>query len=484
MRRTLSLALPFFLTLALLAGAVTQPSRASSHREAPLIVGDPLADNTDVYAFRSTEAGRDGFVTLIANYIPFEAPYGGPHFYKFDDTVLYEIKIDNTGDGVEDVSYQFQFTNNIKNGDIILGMASPNEALAGKGGIDPLITNGNDPDFNETQYYTVTRVDKHTGPKGKTLATGLHTPPCNIGNRTTPDYEKLAQHTIHQLPGGGRVFAGQRDEGFYVDVSTIFDTLNLRSITSTGSKDSTAGFNVHAIAIEVPVKDVTRTGKVPSGPTADDAVIGMWATASRRSANVFRGEQSHGARTGEWVQISRLGNPLVNEVVIPLKLKDTFNGLSPRDDAAAAPFVLDPQLAQLLKAVYKIDIPAAPRNDLVAIFATGIKAGSVPGAPEFNTFLSDGKPHEMLRLNVAIPPSANPNRLGLLGGDPAGFPNGRRVGDDVTDIALRAVAGGTPFTPATNKAPNNELGDGVDRNDVPYLDRFPYLGTPHSGNPK
>jgi hypothetical protein len=184
------------------------------------------------------------------------------------------------------------------------------------------------------------------------------------------------------------------------------------------------------------------------------------------------------------VQISRLGNPLVNEVVIPLKLKDAFNGLSPKDDAVAAPFVLDPQLAKLLKAVYKIDIPAAPRNDLVAIFATGIKANSVPGAPQFNTFLSDGQPHEMLRLNVAIPPSAHENRLGLLGGDPAGFPNGRRVGDDVTDIALRAVAGGTPFTPETNKAPNNELGDGVDRNDVPYLTRFPYLGTPHSGNPK
>ncbi|HWS99920.1 MAG TPA: DUF4331 domain-containing protein [Pyrinomonadaceae bacterium] len=484
MRKTLTLALLFVLGCSLLLSGITRSSQASSHREAPLIVGDPLADNTDVYAFRSTEAGREGFVTFIANYIPFEAPYGGPHFYKFDDTVLYEIKIDNTGDGVEDVSYQFQFTNNIKNGDIILGMAAPNEALAGKGGIDPLITNGNDPDFNETQYFSVTRVDKHTGPKGKVLATGLHTPPCNIGNRTTPDYEMLAQHTVHQLPGGGRVFAGQRDEGFYVDVSTIFDTLNLRSITSTGSKDSTAGFNVHAIAIEVPVKDVTRTGKVPSGPTADDAVIGMWATASRRSTNVFRGQQSHGSRNGQWVQISRLGNPLVNEVVIPLKLKDTFNGLSPRDDAAAAPFVLDPQLPKLLKAVYKIDIPAAPRNDLVAIFATGIKAGSVPGAPEFNTWLSDGKPHEMLRLNVAIPPSANPNRLGLLGGDPAGFPNGRRVGDDVTDIALRAVAGGTPFTPETNKAPNNALGDGVEGNDVPYLTRFPYLGTPHSGNPK
>lgn len=484
MRKRLNVAAFFVLAISLLLSGLIQPSQASSHREAPLLVSDPLADNTDVYAFRSTEAGRAGFVTFIANYIPFEAAYGGPHFYKFDDTVLYEIKIDNTGDGVEDVTYQFQFTNNIKNGDTILGMAAPNEALKGKGGIDPLISSGNDEDFNETQYFTVTRVDKASGAHGKVLGTGLHTPPSNIGSRTTPDYEKLAQHTVHQLPNGGRVFAGQRDEGFYVDVASIFDTLNLRSITSTGSQDVTAGFNVHSIAIEVPIKEVTRTGKAPSDPTAADAVIGMWATASRRSTNVFRGSQTQGARKGEWVQISRLGNPLVNEVVIPLKLKDAFNGLSPKDDAVAAPFVLDPQLPKLMKAVFKIDIPPAPRNDLVAIFATGIKAGSVPGAPQFNTFLSDGTPHEMLRLNVAIAPSANPNRLGLLGGDPAGFPNGRRVGDDVTDIALRAVAGGTPFTPDTNKAPNNELGDGVDRNDVPYLDRFPYLGTPHSGNPK
>jgi hypothetical protein len=485
MRKILNVAVLFVLVVSLLLGGIiNRPSEASSHREAPLIVGDPLADNTDVYAFRSTEAGRDGFVTLIANYIPFEAPSGGPHFYKFDDTVLYEFKVDNTGDGVEDVTYQFQFTNDIKNPDTILGMAAPNEALQGKAGIDPLIASGNDGDFNETQSYSVTRVDKASGPKGKALAAGLHTPPCNIGVRTTPDYEKLAEHTVHQLPNGGRVFAGQRDEGFYVDVASIFDTLNLRSITSTGSKDTTAGFNVHSIAIEVPIKELTRSASAPTDPTAADAVVGVWATASRRSTAVFRGQQAQGAHNGQFVQISRLGNPLVNEVVIPLKLKDAFNGLAPKDDAVAAPFVLDPQLPKLLKAVYKIDIPAAPRNDLVAIFATGIKAGSVPGAPQFNTFLSDGKPHEMLRLNVAIPPSPQPSRLGLLGGDLAGFPNGRRVGDDVVDIALRAVAGGTPFTPETNKAPNNELGDGVDKNDVPYLTRFPYLGTPHSGNPR
>ncbi len=483
MRKFFSAAISFSLIAAMLFVGMILPVEASSHREAPLITADPLADNTDVYAFRSTEAGRENYVTLIANFIPLEIPGAGPHYYRFDDTVLYEIKIDNTGDGVEDISYQFNFSNQIRNGDTVLGMAAPTEALSGKGGIDPLITDLNDPDYNEVQTYSVTRVDKTTGKNGKILAPIVQVPPANIGNRTTPDYETLAQRAIRELSGGGKVFAGQRDDSFFIPVNEIFDTLNLTSIKETGGKDALAGLNVHSIAIEVPIRDLTISGTVPATPTSAGAVIGVWSTASRQTARV-RDAQTKGAKNGKWVQISRLGNPLVNEVIIPLKLKDAFNGLAPKDDAIAAPFVLDPQLAKLLKAVFKIDIPAAPRNDLVAIFATGIKAGSVPGAPDFNTFLSDGKPHEMMRLNVAIPPSANPNRLGLLGGDPAGHPNGRRVFDDVTDIALRAVAGGTPFTPATNKAPNNVLGDGVSQNDLPFLTRFPYLASPHSGNPK
>lgn len=477
----------FVLTaVSLLINGVQRPTQASSHREAPLIVGDPLIDNTDTYAFRSYEPGREGFVTIIANYIPFEVPSGGPHYFKFDDTALYEVKIDNTGDGVEDISYQFRFSNKIVNDEIVLGAASPTEALTGKGGIDPLITSLQDPDYNEVQMYSVTRVDKQSGAHGKVLAHSLLSPPNNVGVRTTPDYEKLAMHAIQHLPNGGRVFAGQRDEGFYIDVGSIFDTLNLRSITDKGGVDYTAGFNVHSIAIELPIKELTRDGKMPKGPTADNAVIGVWATSSRQTTQVIRSANSTTAVEGEWKQVSRLGNPLVNEVVIPLKLKNAFNSISPKDDAVAAPFVLDPQLPKLMNAVFKIDIPPAPRNDLVAIFATGIKAGSVPGAPHFNTFLSDGTPHEMLRLNVAIPPTpmSHQSRLGLLGGDVAGFPNGRRVGDDVTDIALRAMAGGTPFTPATNKAPNNALGDGVDSNDVPYLAMFPYLGTPHPGRAK
>jgi hypothetical protein len=476
----------FALTLSLTLSVKPTHSLASSHREAPLIVADPLADNTDTYAFRSTEPGRGGFVTLIANWIPFQEPSGGPHFYKFDDTVLYEIYVDNTGDGVEDVTYQFRFDTKFKNPDSVLGMAAPNQAIAGTGGVEPLITSLNDPDYNEPQTYSVTRIDRHSGKRGVVIASGLITPPNNIGERTTPNYEAgLAQPAVYNLPNGGRVFAGQRDEGFYIDVGGVFDTLKLKSISGTGGIDSTAGFNVSTIAIEVPIQELTRSGEVPAGPTASDAVIGVWATSGRQKISVLRsnaldkGEDPFTA--GPFQQVSRLGSPLVNEVIIPLKLKDTFNRSTPAGDSQFAQFVADPQLAQLLSAVFGITVPAAPRNDLVAIFATGIPVNDVTG-PNFTTFLSDGRPHEMLRLNVAIAPSANPSRLGLLGGDFAGYPNGRRVFDDVVDISLRAVAGGTPFTPATNIAPNNTLGDGVANNDVPFLTRFPYLATPQSGN--
>lgn len=477
----------FALALAFVTGPTPTTSLASSHREAPLIVADPLADNTDTYAFRSTESGRGNFVTLIANWIPFQEPSGGPHFYKFDDTVLYEIYIDNTGDGVEDITYQFRFKTKFTNPDSILGMAAPNQAFAGTGGIEPLITSLDDPDYNEPQTYSVTRIDRHTGKHGAVIASGLVTPPNNIGERTTPNYETaLAQPAVYPLPNGGRVFAGQRDEGFYIDVGGVFDTLKLKSIGISGGVDSTAGFNVSTIAIEVPIQDLTKSGAVPSGPTAADAVIGVWSTSARQRISVLRSNQfsDNGDEplvAGPFQQVSRLGSPLVNELIIPLKLKDRFNASTPADDSQFAQFVLNPQLAQLLSAAYGITVPQTSRNDLVAIFATGIPVNSITG-PNYTTFLSDGRPHEMLRLNVGIPPAASPSRLGLLAGDVAGFPNGRRVFDDVVDISLRAVAGGTPFTPATNVAPNNTLGDGVSNNDVPFLTRFPYLGTPQSGN--
>ncbi len=464
------------------------PTPASSHSEAPLISMDRFADNTDTYAFRSVEAGRDGFVTLIANFIPLQEPSGGPQWFRFDDTVLYEIKIDNTGDGIEDIRYQFQFTTQTFNGNTVLGQNTINQ--------DGAITSLNDIDYNMPQTYTVRRIDRTSGRNGRIVAAGLRTPPANIGPRVTPNYEQnLGQPAIYPLPNGGKVFAGTRDEYFYIDLG-VFDGLKLRTIDTGGPGifngngiDSTQGYNVSTIAIEVPIQELTRNFAVPTGATDPNAVIGVWSTASRRSTRVIN---ANGTRTnsGDWVQISRLGNPLVNEVVIPLALKDAFNSLSPKDDAVAAPAVLDPEFPKIVKFALasfyglNINIPPAPRNDLVAIFATGIPVNPITG-PNYTTFLSDGQPHEYLRLNTAIPvtPIASQNRLGLLGGDVAGFPNGRRVFDDVTDIALRAVLGGTPFTPDFNVAPNNAAGDGVSANpEGPLLTRFPYLLPPNPGN--
>lgn len=470
-----------------MASLLIMPIMASSHGEAPLISMDRFADNTDTYAFRSVESGREGFVTLIANYIPLQEPSGGPQWFRWDDSVLYEIRIDNTGDGLEDITYQFQFTTQTLNGATVLGQAALNE----NGRIDYL----DDVDYNMPQTYSVTRVDSSTGRRGRLLAGGLRTPPANVGPRVTPNYEtNLGQPAVYPLPGGGKVFAGNRDEYFYIDLG-VFDAINYRTLTIQNGTfvgngvDSTQGYNVSTIAIEVPIQDLTRSRAVPSGPTAADAVIGVWATASRRTTKVI---QNDGGRVtaGAWQQISRLGNPLVNEVVIPLNLKDAFNSLSPQFDAVAAPAVLDPEIPKIIKAALSlysginINIPPAPRTDLVSIFATGIPVNAVTG-PNYTTFLSDGQPHEYLRLNVAIPitPIGSINRLGLLGGDVAGFPNGRRPHDDVTDIALRAVLGGTPFTPTFNVAPNNAIGDGVSSNpEGSLLTRFPYLLPPNPGN--
>ncbi len=451
------------------------PIMASSHSEAPLISMDRYADNTDTYAFRSVEAGRSGFVTLIANYIPFQEPSGGPQYYRWDDTVLYEIRVDNTGDGNPDVTYQFRFTTQTVNANTILGHTAVNQ--------DGAVTSLTDPDYNQFQTYTVTRVNNNTNTSA-VVASGLRTPPSNVGPRVTPNYEaNLGMPAVNPLPNGGRVFAGQRDEYFYIDVGGVFDALNLRSVGMCGGVDTTQGFNVSTIAIEVPIQDLTNGGTVPTGVTASNAVVGVWATASRQTTRVINPDGTRN-NTGNFVQISRLGNPLVNEVVIPLALKDAFNSLAPVNDNIAGPAVLDPELARLLNAVFGISVPPAPRNDLAHIFAIGIPVNGVTG-PNYNTFLSDGNLHEYLRLNVAMPitPIANINRLGLLGGDTAGFPNGRRPHDDVTDIALRAVAGGTPFTPAFNVAPNNTLGDGVSSNpEGPLLTRFPYLLPPNQGN--
>ena len=428
------------------------PGQASSHREAPLIAMDPTADNTDLYAFVSPDDSTK--VTLISNFIPFQDPNGGPNFYPFDPNVVYAIHIDNNGDAVEDITYEWRFTREVRNPGTFLYNTGP-------------VTSLDDPDLNIREFYRLTRIDgpRRTGTV-RELSGRLPVPPPNIGPRSTPNYGALGG-AIQQLAGDTRVFAGQRDEGFYIDLG-IFDLLGL----GTGViEHSTDGFNVSSLAIQVPKSALTRSGAAPSSATDPNAIIGVWSTASRFATRTLTaGGQT---QSGALVQVSRLGNPLVNEVIIDLARKDAFNSLEPTGDAVALDRVTDPEVPKLLKLIFNVDSPPAPRNDLVEIFLMGIRGANQPAGVRAS---------EMMRLNMAVPPTLSPNRLGVLGGDLAGYPNGRRVGDDVLDITLLAAAGATPLTPAFNRAPNNQLGDGVNDNDRPYLPNFPYLAIPHAGN--
>jgi hypothetical protein len=442
---------------------------ASSHREAPLISADPLADNTDVYAFVSPDATDT--VTLIANWIPLEAPNGGPNFYKFGDDVLYRINIDNDGDANDDIVYEFRFTTTTLNRNTFLYNTGP-------------ITSLDDATFNVRQTYSVTRIDRH----GRhVLGRDLSTPPVNVGARSTPSYDTLAAAAVHALPDGSRVFAGQRDDPFFVDLGSVFDLLGLRPfnaahkipMANAPGVDGLHGVNTHTVALQVPKRLLTHDGSLATDASNTNSIIGVYSTTLRRRLRLDdEGDNRHGHDGDDndgddWVQVSRLGMPLVNEVVIPLAKKDRFNASDPRDDAQFASFVLNPEPAALIPVLYPgVTVPSAPRNDLVAIFLTGIPGLNQP---------AHVKASEMIRLNMAVPPSAVPNRLGLLAGQADGFPNGRRLGDDVVDIELRALAGGTPFTPSFNHSPNNLLGDGVDTNDKPFAPTFPYVASPFPG---
>jgi hypothetical protein len=466
-RRLRSLAAGF----ALVFGAV-YVGMASSHREAPLISADPLADNTDVYAFVSPDATDT--VTLIANWIPLEAPGGGPNFYKFGDDVLYRINIDNDGDAKDDIVYEFRFRTHVQNPDTFLYNTGP-------------ITSLDDATFNVRQSYSVTRYDRHGR---EVLGKHLDTPPVNIGARSTPNYETLAAAAVHTLSDGSKVFAGQRDDPFFVDLGSVFDLLGLRPfnpfhlipMTAAPGVDGLKGLDTHTIALQVPKRLLTHDGSAGTSATDSNSIIGVYSTTLRRRIRVT-GETWNREHAGQdsdrdgddddWVQVSRLGMPLVNEVVIPVGKKDRFNASDPRDDQQFASFVLNPEPSRLIPVLYPgVTVPAAPRNDLVAIFLTGIAGLNQP---------AHVVPSEMLRLNLAIPPSASPDRMGLLAGQSDGFPNGRRLGDDVVDIELRALAGATPFTPSFNHSPNSALGDGVDANDKGFLPSFPYVATPFAG---
>ncbi|HUQ88001.1 MAG TPA: DUF4331 domain-containing protein [Vicinamibacterales bacterium] len=452
----------FGLSAIFVVALAMMPGQASSHREAPYTLLDPMADNTDVYAFVSPDDATK--VTLIANFIPFQIPGQGPNFYPFDPNVVYAIHIDNNGDAVEDITYEWRFTTEVRN---------PNTFLYNTG----VVTTLDDPDLNIRQFYRLTRTDgaRRTGTV-RELSARLPVPPPNIGPRSTPNYGAIGGGT-QQLGGDIRVFAGQRDEGFFLDLG-IFDLLGLGSGVIERSTD---GYNVSSVAIQVPKSALTRSGAAPSGLSDPNAIIGVWSTASRFATRTLSpGGQNQSFLTaggqnqsGALVQVSRLGNPLVNEAVIDLARKDAFNGLEPTGDSVALDRVTDPEVPKLLKQIFNVDSPPAPRNDLVAIYLMGIPGLNQPPGV---------RPSEMMRLNMAVPPTLSPNRMGVLGGDLAGYPNGRRPMDDVLDITLQASAGATPLTPAFNRSPNNGLGDGVNENDLPFLPFFPYLAIPHAGN--
>jgi hypothetical protein len=448
----------------------------SSHREAPEISKDPVADNTDVYAFVSPD--KPDTVTLIANFIPFQNPQGGPNFYEFGDDVLYEIHVSNAGDARADVTYQFRFSTRVRSDSTFLYNTGPIRSIT-------------DTSWNRPQYYSVTRLARGGSPR--TLASRLTCPPVNIGPRSTPNYSRFTAAAVHAIQGGRTVFAGQRGEGFHVDLGSVFDLGTLRpfqmahlipSAAAVGV-NGTQGLNVHTIAIQVPVRDLTRNGVRPTDVMAATSTIGVWATASRQRSRIWDDGLGRYVDHGSWAQVSRLGNPLFNEVITPMADKDRWNALPPHEDAQFARYVARPELARLLPVLYPGVFPhlagyTKDRADLLAILLTGIPAGVVPG---FQNYTGSTKA-DMLRLNVAVPPAARPNPIGLVAGDPAGFPNGRRVIDDVVAIELRAVAGATlPLVdPAyTPDAASGGLTDGTTNTNLPYLRSFPYLADPAGG---
>jgi tetratricopeptide (TPR) repeat protein len=454
--RKLALALPAALAAVLVAVAL---SAGSSHREAPNTALDPSADDTDVYAYTANDA--PGSLTVVADWIPFEDPAGGPNFYRFDDRAHYYINIDNTGDGKYDIRYLFKFTTTVRNKNSFL------YALPGVSSI-------NDPKLNVVQTYDIVREKYNKNGKKtsqKTIAHGLPVAPNNAGPKTFPNYDSVANAAIRNLSGGGKVFAGQRDDPFFVDLGVTFDAINFRPGTGTGNqgggKDDLAGYNTHSIVLQVPESKVTRDGKAVSGPSAKNAVVGVWSSTERRRLQVTAAAKNGG---NGWVQVSRLGNPLVNEVVIPLGKKDQFNRTQPSQDAPLyGKYVLKPELAHVMNVLFNIGAPETNRTDIVQAVLQGI-----PGLNQVQGKGAKEPAVDTLKLNLGTPPSNSPNRFGVLAGDNAGYPNGRRLIDDVVDIDLRVFAG---FLKNHKVA----LGDGVDKNDVPFLSTFPYVAPPHSG---
>lgn len=492
------------------------PAYASSHREAPQITKMPKVDNTDVYAFRSYEPGRAGFVTLIANFQPFQEPGGGPNYFTMDPDALYEIMVDSNGDALEDVTFQFKFENSLQNGTGI--------TIDAGGKILPIalrhagqVTTDNDPDLGEIERFSVTRVagDRRSGARAAVInaaggASSFTKPLDNIGNKSVPGYPAYADQFIYNvsIPGcatQGRVFAGQREEYFAVNLGPIFDLVNFVPIQgdndpvygngspfaggitqSQANQELINNYNVTSLAIEVPIACLTGTG---------NGVIGVWASASLPQSRLLKPNPTYAApatQGGSFVQVSRLGMPLVGELVIGLPQKDLFNAAKPTQDGALADYVTNPTFPELLQVLFGVTAPNNfPRNDLVATFLTGIATLNQQQLVTAS---------EMIRLNTGVNPTpqASQKTLGVVADDLAGFPNGRRPGDDVVDIVLRVAMGrlchpvpiaGAPTalglcTPAD--APSGLLAytDGAPANAANIMNRFPYLNPALRGSPR
>ncbi len=502
--------------------AVAGAAIASSHREAPFITTVPKADGTDFYMFNSYEPNRTGMVTLVANYLPLQDPYGGPNYFSLDPNALYEIHVDNNGDGKEDITFQFRFSNTLANNGA--GIALPIGTGANQKTVAiPLrqagpVTAANNANLSYNESYTVTvvRGDRRSGTRSAvTNASGgsatFAKPVDYIGEKTFGNaaaYDTYANSFIHtvSIPGcatPAKVFVGQRKEAFSVNLGTIFDLVNAPAavITSEANAAALGKFgeledkNVTSLALEVPASCLTATA------TGGDRVIGGWTTASMRQARLLNGATPTGLQASEraggaWTQVSRLGHPLVNEVVIGLRDKDKFNGSKPLNDATNfADYVTNPTLPALIQALFPTALAPTnfPRTDLMTVFLTGL-----PGLnrPANITAIGAGGPlTEMLRLNTSTPPTpaAMQNVLGVAAGDNAGFPNGRRLGDDVVDVSLRVAMGAlctltgasdalkVGCKPADAPAGGVPFVDGVRAAATDFKTVFPYLNTPLPG---
>jgi hypothetical protein len=493
--------------------ALASTALASSHREAPFITTAPKVDGTDFYMFMSYEAGREGYVTMISNYQPLQAPYGGPNYFKMDPNALYEIHLDNNGDAKEDITFQFRFQNKFNNITLPIGDKNVSIPLTQAG----VVTDRNSPTLNVNETFTVDvmRGDRRTGQRAAvTNAAGggktFDKPVDNIGTKTIPDYAGYADKHVYSVnvPGcsmPAKLFVGQRKEAFAVNLGTIFDLVNAPVAVITDPTLINAApniiddANITTLAIEM-----HKSCLLQNNGQGSDPVVGGWMTASLRQGMLLdptpkKGHQTTGLAGGAWTQVSRLGMPLVNEVVIGLQDKDRFNGSKPKDDAQFADYVTNPTLPALLEIALNLPGIAPknlPRGDLVTTFLTGIKGVNQP---------TTVVPSEMLRLNTAIAavPFAQQNRLGIVGNilaggsDNAGYPNGRRPKDDIVDISLVAVMGGLCMANGDTNAlgfgadckPSNvplgatsfKLHDAVDQAVVPLLTKFPYLTTPIPG---